>query len=85
MKGSFSINTTYVWRLNDTHLNNGSSNVLQKHAEALAETAEERILNMIQKEGVTSGELHDFIIMDDEDDKNTDSVGVSYSGHWQTI
>ena len=63
------ISITYRW--NDTNIKN-------KHKEALEETAQERIFEMI-KEGYTSGELNDNIYMTDDDPED----GVEYSGWWE--
>jgi hypothetical protein len=51
--------------------------IKQNHAEALEETAMEKIISMM-KEGFTSGELEDNINMDDDDPEE----GVGYSGWW---
>lgn len=60
-------------------LNNEGTDIPVKHQEALEESAQERI-NQMMSEGYTSGELHDNISMDDEDGED----GVSYSG-WFSV
>ncbi len=49
-----------------------------EHEEALAETAEERIFEMLSK-GYTSGELIDYIRMDDSDPED----GREYHGWFE--
>ncbi len=51
-----------------------------EHAEALEETAIDRIIVMM-KEGFTSGELSDNISMHDSDGED----GIGYSGWWSLL
>jgi hypothetical protein len=52
--------------------------IIQEHIEALEESAEDRIFEMITR-GFTCGELHDNIHMIDDDPID----GVEYSGWWE--
>jgi len=49
-----------------------------EHVEALEETADDRIAEMLN-EGCTSGELNDNIHMTDDDPED----GVEYTGWWE--
>lgn len=64
------VSVSYRWWRDD-------GNVLPRHVEALENTALERVFEM-QRQGFTSGELHDTIHMhgDPED-------GVEYRGSWE--
>ena len=63
---------TYRWWKED------DSEINPEHAEALEESAQERITAMI-KEGYTGGELCDNVRMHDTDPED----GVEYSGWWE--
>lgn len=52
--------------------------VKESHHEALQESAEERIAEMMAQ-GYVEGELHDNIHMDDDDPKD----GIAYRGWWK--
>lgn len=73
MEGKISIE--YNFNRND----DSDEPIKPSHLEALQEDAEERIFEMI-KEGYYSGELHTYVLVDDEDGED----GISYSG-WFTI
>jgi len=49
-----------------------------EHVEALEETADARITEMM-KDGFTSGELNDNIHMTDDDPED----GIEYTGYWE--
>ena len=66
------IKITYRWSKDD------SSEIKTNHQEALDESAQSRIFEMMQQ-GYTSGELHDNVRMDDEDGED----GVEYSGWFE--
>ncbi|AGZ17690.1 hypothetical protein X824_gp133 [Escherichia phage 4MG] len=68
------IKISYWWKKSD---NNGE--VLDRHADFLEESAQERIFEMLN-EGYTSGELFDNIHSCDEDTEN----GVDYHGAWES-
>lgn len=71
MKGKISLN--YEW-WNSEH---PQKSIKESHREALEESAEDRIIEMM-KQGFSCGELLDNISMDDEDGDE----GVSYRGSW---
>ena len=68
------IEITYRWWNNE----NKKKPIDKKHAEALEESAKERIMKMM-KEGMTAGELHDNIFMHDTDPED----GVEYQGWFE--
>lgn len=51
--------------------------MLERHIEALEESAMDRIIPMI-REGFTSGELNADVRVSDEDGDD----GISYTGYW---
>jgi hypothetical protein len=64
---------TYRWWRSDS-----TSDIDQKHIEALEEAAEARIREMTG-EGYRAGELSDNVRMTDDDPED----GVEYSGWWE--
>ncbi len=56
----------------------GGQSIDTKHCDALEETAQNRIAEMV-KQGYREGELNDHIRMDDTDPPD----GVEYRGWWQ--
>lgn len=68
------ITISWWWRNNDL------DEIDPEHAEALDESARERIFKMI-KEGYVQGELHDNIHMHDSDPED----GVDYHGWWAEV
>ena len=56
----------------------GGEDIKDEHLEALQESAEIRVQEMIA-ESYTSGELHDNIRLTDEDGED----GIEYSGWWE--
>jgi len=72
---TFSNKITIVYRW----FRSGSKDIKPEHIEALNESAQERIWEMIGK-GYKSGELNDNIRMTDDDGLD----GVEYLGWWET-
>jgi hypothetical protein len=70
----FTGNLTYTFRW----WRPGGQAIAVKHCDALKETAQSRIAEMIGK-GYREGELNDFIRLDDADPPD----GVEYRGWWQ--
>ena len=68
------IKITYNWSRDD------GKDIDKEHEEALEESAQERIFEMI-KEGYRGGELNDRIRMNDKDGED----GVGYSGWWSLL
>lgn len=66
------IKIEYWWR------EETNKHIPKNHRDALHETAQERIYDML-KEGYTSGELQDNVFMNDSDTED----GVSYFGWWE--
>mgnify|MGYP001566593834 FL=1 len=66
------INITYRWWRDD------EKEIDTRHAEALEETAQNMIFQMMI-EGYMSGELNDNVHMNDNDPKD----GVTYNGWWE--
>jgi hypothetical protein len=57
---------------------NDTNSIKENHIESLGELARERIFEMISN-NYTSGELHDYIRIDDNDPDD----GIEYTGWWE--
>lgn len=67
---------SYSWHNSDYD----AEDIKESHIDALKETAEEHIFEMIE-DGILRGELHDNIRMDDDDPED----GIEYCGYWEII